>query len=146
MRWLSELLWICSCGLCGHHQSDYEDHGAQVKLRQPLLKHHVSANRSNLGGASAARPRSKQPLDVSNILGLGERDVTLDYDLGRLLGEGAFGVVRRCRNLATGQEFACKTIVKNQLRRHADVEDVRREVQILMVSWPDNFRRGHLWR
>ena len=67
------------------------------------------------------------------MLGLGIRDVTADYELGDLVGEGAFGVVRRCKHRQTGQEYACKTVVKDQLKRRADVEDVRREVQILMV-------------
>lgn len=72
-------------------------------------------------------------LSTSNILGFGEKDVTQNYELGDLLGEGAFGVVRRCRNKATGEWFACKTIEKRQIRRRADVEDIRREVQILMM-------------
>ena len=77
--------------------------------------------------------RPVQKLSTSNILGFGEKDVTQSYELGDLLGEGAFGVVRRCRNKATGEWFACKTIEKRQIRRRADVEDIRREVQILMV-------------
>lgn len=77
--------------------------------------------------------RVKKPVNTANILGLGMRNVMDDYVLGALLGEGAFGVVRRCRNKLTNREFACKTVLKKQLRRRADVEDVRREVQILMM-------------
>ena len=56
-----------------------------------------------------------------------------DYELLDVLGEGAFGVVKRCRNRTTGQDFACKIIEKRQLKKRADVEDIRREVQILML-------------
>ena len=60
-----------------------------------------------------------------------------DYELGDVIGEGAFGLVRRCKNRRTGDEFACKTLEKSQMKRRADVEDIRREVQILMVRHID---------
>lgn len=74
-------------------------------------------------------------LKKSNILGFGSADVNLDYEFGETLGEGAFGVVRKCKNTTTGHWFACKTIGKRQLRSKADIEDIRREVQILMVCF-----------
>lgn len=69
------------------------------------------------------------------MLGLGHRDVNEDYELGGLLGQGAYAVVCQCRNRKTGQQYACKTILKSKLKRKADVEDIRREVQILMVRF-----------
>ncbi|KAM3258881.1 hypothetical protein ACQJBY_050569 [Aegilops geniculata] len=53
------------------------------------------------------------------------------YRLGAELGRGEFGVTRRCEDAATGEALACKTIRRKRLRRAADAEDVRREVDIL---------------
>ena len=48
-----------------------------------------------------------------------------DYYIGRWIGQGKFGSVRLCRNRATGEEFACKTLPKN------GEETVHREVEIM---------------
>jgi calcium-dependent protein kinase len=53
------------------------------------------------------------------------------FRLGAELGRGEFGVTRRCEDAATGEALACKTIQRKRLRRGADAEDVRREVEIL---------------
>ncbi|KAF7073575.1 hypothetical protein CFC21_078547 [Triticum aestivum] len=53
------------------------------------------------------------------------------YRLGAELGRGEFGVTRGCEDAATGEALACKTIRRKRLRRAADAEDVRREVEIL---------------
>ena len=53
------------------------------------------------------------------------------YTLGRKLGQGQFGITYLCLEKATGKEFACKTIGKRKLTTEEDVEDVRREIQIM---------------
>ncbi|KAG0471481.1 hypothetical protein HPP92_016027 [Vanilla planifolia] len=53
------------------------------------------------------------------------------YSLGRKLGQGQFGTTYLCIEKATGKEFACKSIAKRKLLTPEDVEDVRREIQIL---------------
>ncbi|GLI61091.1 hypothetical protein VaNZ11_003371 [Volvox africanus] len=52
------------------------------------------------------------------------------YKLGKILGQGSFGVVRAATHIATGAEVAVKTIRKSMLRA-ADVTSLRREVEIL---------------
>ncbi|GLC41368.1 Calcium-dependent protein kinase 13 [Pleodorina starrii] len=52
------------------------------------------------------------------------------YKLGKVLGQGSFGVVRLASHLASGAEVAVKTIRKCLLRS-ADVASLRREVEIL---------------
>ena len=56
--------------------------------------------------------------------------VTLEvkYVLKERLGDGAMGVVRRCVERGTGQEWACKSIDKNLLRSQEDVAGLRFEV------------------
>ena len=135
----SAFCWVLSCGLCGSLHQDTSDDEVWRQQRETLLEKGPSASvahHSNTASTSTARSqasRAKPPVKTSNILGLGIRDVNADYEFGHLLGEGAFGVVRRCHHRRTGEEFACKTVEKSQLRRRADVEDVRREVQILMM-------------
>ncbi|CAI5478403.1 unnamed protein product [Closterium sp. Yama58-4] len=53
------------------------------------------------------------------------------YDLGQKLGSGQFGTTYVCRERATGNKYACKSIPKSKLLTENDVEDVRREVAIL---------------
>jgi len=53
------------------------------------------------------------------------------YTVGKELGRGQFGVTSLCTHKATGERFACKTIAKRKLSTKEDVEDVRREVQIM---------------
>ncbi|KAG8388995.1 hypothetical protein BUALT_Bualt02G0183400 [Buddleja alternifolia] len=53
------------------------------------------------------------------------------YDLGRELGRGEFGVTYLCTDVETGEKLACKSIAKKKLRTDVDVDDVRREVEIM---------------
>ncbi|KFK24927.1 hypothetical protein AALP_AA8G042900 [Arabis alpina] len=53
------------------------------------------------------------------------------YSLGRKLGQGQFGTTFLCVEKTTGKEFACKSIAKRKLLTDEDVEDVRREIQIM---------------
>ncbi|KAK7257868.1 hypothetical protein RIF29_32159 [Crotalaria pallida] len=54
-----------------------------------------------------------------------------NYQLGKELGRGEFGVTHRCVDLKSGEAFACKKIAKTKLRTEIDIADVRREVQIM---------------
>lgn len=53
------------------------------------------------------------------------------YALGRKLGQGQFGTTYLCTENSTGIEYACKSISKRKLISKEDVEDVRREIQIM---------------
>ncbi|TYJ26675.1 hypothetical protein E1A91_A07G136600v1 [Gossypium mustelinum] len=59
------------------------------------------------------------------------RDISAQYDLGREMGRGEFGVTYLCTDPNSGEKFACKSISKKKLRTAVDIEDVRREVQIM---------------
>ncbi|KAL0346249.1 UNVERIFIED_CONTAM: Calcium-dependent protein kinase [Sesamum radiatum] len=53
------------------------------------------------------------------------------YELGRELGRGEFGITYLCTDKSNGEVFACKSISKKKLRTRVDIEDVRREVEIM---------------
>ncbi|GJN18341.1 hypothetical protein PR202_gb05492 [Eleusine coracana subsp. coracana] len=58
-------------------------------------------------------------------------DVRATYTFGRELGRGQFGVTYLVTHRETGQRFACKSIATRKLVHRDDIEDVRREVQIM---------------
>ncbi|KAI3512028.1 hypothetical protein L1887_19191 [Cichorium endivia] len=53
------------------------------------------------------------------------------YSMGKKLGQGQFGTTFLCTEKETGKDFACKSIAKRKLTTKEDVEDVRREIQIM---------------
>ncbi|PNY08564.1 calcium-dependent protein kinase 4-like protein [Trifolium pratense] len=53
------------------------------------------------------------------------------YTLGRKLGQGQFGTTYLATDNSTSIEYACKSISKRKLISKEDVEDVRREIQIM---------------
>lgn len=74
---------------------------------------------------------SSAPAVVGRVLGRPFSDVRSFYSFGRELGRGQFGVTYLVTHKETKQEFACKSIATRKLINQDDVEDVRREVQIM---------------
>ncbi|WOK99363.1 calcium-dependent protein kinase 1-like [Canna indica] len=71
------------------------------------------------------------PSDVGRVLGRPMEDVRATYTFGRELGRGQFGITYLVTHRETGKKFACKSITTRKLFRHDDLEDVRREIQIM---------------
>ncbi|XP_010518657.1 PREDICTED: calcium-dependent protein kinase 20-like [Tarenaya hassleriana] len=70
-------------------------------------------------------------LQIESVLGRKTENLKDIYSVGRKLGQGQFGTTFLCLEKKTGKEFACKTIAKRKLTTAEDVEDVRREIQIM---------------
>ncbi|BFG38413.1 hypothetical protein CerSpe_246870 [Prunus speciosa] len=70
-------------------------------------------------------------LQVESVLGRKTGNIKDVYSLGRKLGQGQFGTTFLCVEKETNKEFACKSIAKRKLTTQEDVEDVRREIQIM---------------
>jgi len=70
-------------------------------------------------------------LRVESVLQKKTGNIKEFYTLGRKLGQGQFGTTFLCTEKATGKEYACKSIAKRKLLHDDDVEDVRREIQIM---------------
>lgn len=58
-------------------------------------------------------------------------DVRSSFTFGRELGRGQFGVTYLVTKKSTGERFACKSIATRKLVKKDDIDDVRREVQIM---------------
>ena len=100
----------------------------------------ASAGSGSGGEAKPPHHRPKVPpvkrvssagLLVGSVLKRKTESVKEKYSLGRRLGQGQFGTTYLCTELATGADYACKSISKRKLRTPVDVEDVRREVEIM---------------
>ena len=81
--------------------------------------------------ASPPPSKSSKPEKIGPVLGRPMEDVRATYTIGKELGRGQFGVTHLCTHKASGQQYACKTIAKRKLANKEDIEDVRREVQIM---------------
>ncbi|RXI03138.1 hypothetical protein DVH24_003790 [Malus domestica] len=90
------------------------------------------ATHPNKPSASPTHPgKVAKPGPIGPVLGRPMEDVRTTYSIGKELGRGQFGVTHLCTHKATGEQFACKTIAKRKLVNKEDIEDVRREVQIM---------------
>jgi hypothetical protein len=69
------------------------------------------ASRDSLGHSAMPVFRTKLERQVSRI----ERVMEL-YDLGKVLGDGNFAVVRQCRHKTNGREYAMKVVDKSKMR------------------------------
>ncbi|XP_065855791.1 calcium-dependent protein kinase 20-like [Euphorbia lathyris] len=74
---------------------------------------------------------SSAALQMDSVLGRKTGNLKDLFTLGRKLGQGQFGTTFLCLEKGTGREFACKSIAKRKLTTQEDVEDVRREIQIM---------------
>ncbi|KAI3994004.1 hypothetical protein MKX01_003017 [Papaver californicum] len=93
-----------------------------------------SSAMSGGGGAPSVGGGTNKPLkpaQIGPVLGRPMEDVKSIYTIGKELGRGQFGVTHLCTHKTTGEQFACKTIAKRILVNKEDIEDVRREVQIM---------------
>ncbi|KAG2332447.1 hypothetical protein Bca4012_017954 [Brassica carinata] len=70
-------------------------------------------------------------LQIDSVLGRKTENLKEIYSVGRKLGQGQFGTTFLCVDKKTNKELACKTIAKRKLTTPEDIEDVRREIQIM---------------
>ncbi|CAN6245488.1 unnamed protein product [Urochloa humidicola] len=93
----------------------------------------ASASGRPRGGSTGSTMRGHQQHLSSPTAVLGHATPPLRdlYELGRKLGQGQFGTTYLCTELSTGSKLACKSIAKRKLLTPEDVDDVRREIQIM---------------
>uniref|UniRef100_G1MXX9 Death-associated protein kinase 2 n=1 Tax=Meleagris gallopavo TaxID=9103 RepID=G1MXX9_MELGA len=68
------------------------------------------------------------------------------YEIGEELGSGQFAIVKKCREISTGLEYAAKFIKKRQSRasrRGVRREEIEREVDILQQTLHANIIKLH---
>ncbi|XP_022842422.1 calcium-dependent protein kinase 26-like [Olea europaea var. sylvestris] len=70
-------------------------------------------------------------LQVASVLRTKTGHLKEYYNLGHKLGHGQYGTTFLCVEKETQNEYACKSIAKRKLLTMDDVEDVRREIEIM---------------
>ncbi|RRT82461.1 hypothetical protein B296_00002000 [Ensete ventricosum] len=106
----------------GNHTSrrGHADDSQESGSRRHRFRSHFRGGSSGGGGGGVGRVL-RRPME----------DVHATYSFGRELGRGQFGVTHLVTNRATGEVLACKSIATRKLTHRDDLEDVRREVQIM---------------
>lgn len=95
---------------------------------QPYSDHHHDHPQPS-NGISVLPPNSKP--SVGRVLNRPMEDVRSTYIFGRELGRGQFGVTYLVIHKHTNEQLACKSIATRKLVHRDDLDDVRREVQIM---------------
>ena len=80
--------------------------------------------------AALAAPLPIAP-NVGRVLRRPTHDVRTFHTFGREIGRGQFGITYLVTHNETGKLLACKSIATRRLLHPEDIEDVRREVQIM---------------
>ncbi|KAH7297029.1 hypothetical protein KP509_26G049900 [Ceratopteris richardii] len=96
------------------------DNNHQQRSGHPQSYCSVSGGTTNVSKAKSGLVLNRPMENIRNY-----------YSLGKELGRGQFGITYLCTEKSTGALFACKTILKRKLVKKDDIEDVRREVQIM---------------
>ncbi|KAL3752196.1 hypothetical protein ACJRO7_012930 [Eucalyptus globulus] len=83
-----------------------------------------------------ATPNTKpsKPALLGTVLNRLMEDVKAMYSIGKELGRGQFGITYLCTDKANGEQLACKTIAKRKVVSKEDIEDVRREPNIVELK------------
>eukprot|EP00250_Pteridium_aquilinum_P015416 c22565_g6_i1 orf=289-1890(+) len=95
---------------------------------QPRRRSPHTLNRNADHDTNAGVPRV---ILLSKLSSRGEQSIADKYHLGRELGRGEFGVTYLCTDKESQDALACKSISKFKLKTPIDLEDVRREVDIM---------------
>lgn len=108
----------------------------EPKAVEVKAENHSNAN-GNIKPADGSKAKthmkivSSVGLQVDSVLQRKTENMKEKYSLGRKLGQGQFGTTFLCLEKEGNTQFACKSIAKRKLTTEEDVEDVRREIQIM---------------
>ncbi|XP_043208145.1 calcium/calmodulin-dependent protein kinase type II alpha chain-like [Amphibalanus amphitrite] len=101
---------------------------------------HVASAAADLAPKSPVSPKQPSPKEAPNYNPSGE--FAARYDVGAVIGKGAFSIVRRCVQKSTGLEFAAKIINTKKLTAR-DFQKLEREGRICRKLQHPNIVRLH---
>ncbi|CAI9094213.1 OLC1v1029909C1 [Oldenlandia corymbosa var. corymbosa] len=117
-----------NCSGLPSHQSNSATSSSAAQSKPPT----TATTTNGINVLPSDHPAPPRPLSgIGRVLGRPMEDVRETYIFGKELGRGQFGVTYLVTHKKTGEKFACKSIAKRKLLNRDDVEDVRREVQIM---------------
>uniref|UniRef100_A0A5B6YL44 non-specific serine/threonine protein kinase n=1 Tax=Davidia involucrata TaxID=16924 RepID=A0A5B6YL44_DAVIN len=100
----------------------------QMTIPKPETKQEQGAKPKKRGHMKRV---SSAGLRIDSVLQTKTGNLKEFFSLGKKLGQGQFGTTFLCVEKATRRDYACKSIAKRKLLTDEDVEDVRREIQIM---------------
>ncbi|CAL5431869.1 unnamed protein product [Camellia sinensis] len=111
----------------------------EIKPAKPTIPEPVKMVKEETKPAQPTRPRkahnvkrmASAGLQAESLLKTKTGHLKEFYNLGQKLGHGQFGTTFLCVEKATGKKYACKSIAKRKLLTEDDVDDVRREIEIM---------------
>ncbi|KHG12664.1 Calcium-dependent protein kinase 4 [Gossypium arboreum] len=118
-----------------HSTSDYSRSGLNDQQLAPQVIPKPTTKDANF--VTTVPPKKENSMKrgfdhhVCHVLGHKTPNIRDLYTIGRKLGQGQFGTTYLCTEISTSFEYACKSICKRKLLSKEDVEDVRREIQIM---------------
>ncbi|MCD9645866.1 Mitogen-activated protein kinase cpk1 [Datura stramonium] len=101
----------------------------QMKMPKPEQKEEEKPKKPKV--AAEMKRVASAGLRTNSVLQKKTGNLKEFFSIGKKLGQGQFGTTFLCTEKATGKRYACKSIAKRKLLTDDDVEDVRREVQIM---------------
>ncbi|XP_078168299.1 calcium-dependent protein kinase 1-like isoform X2 [Carex rostrata] len=116
-----------------HHRSDQSKASSQNQAQSHShgTPKKPAVHRPAWPAKSVSAPVNPEAAALGRVLGRQMEDVRGTYTFGRELGRGQFGVTYLVTHKSTGERLACKSIATRKLVHKDDIEDVRREVQIM---------------
>ncbi|PON98383.1 Calcium dependent protein kinase [Trema orientale] len=107
------------------HNEDFVKPQEQIRQREEAKQEKPRKKAHNVKRLASAG------LQADSVLQTKTGHLKEYYNLGHKLGNGQFGTTFLCVEKTTGKEYACKSIAKRKLLTKDDVDDVRREIQIM---------------
>jgi len=99
--------------------------------QQKPLSYYESEHGKDASGKTSMPLSQKMSRPVQVLKDPTPDDIFKKYEFGKELGRGEFGITYQCSDIENGDRVACKKISKSKLRTEIDIEDVRREVEIM---------------
>ncbi|KAH0780579.1 hypothetical protein KY290_000177 [Solanum tuberosum] len=113
-----------------------EKKDAWMMKQEEMITITVDLKQEKTNNAKSKKPHNVKRmasagLQVDSVLKTRTGHLKEHYNLGEKLGHGQFGTTFLCIEKGTGKKYACKSIAKRKLLTDEDVDDVRREIQIM---------------
>ncbi|KAL9242547.1 hypothetical protein vseg_016537 [Gypsophila vaccaria] len=116
----------------GRHESKVGRQESRLTRQESRALHpNVGDQETAITKPTHVKGKSSLGLQLESVLRRKTANIKEFYTLGKKLGHGQFGTTYLCVEKATGMVFACKSIAKRKLVNQEDVDDVRREIEIM---------------
>lgn len=117
----------------GNHQDEPDEHDQRARAQVPLVPKPPSSARPSSTKSVAPAPTYAPPAaaPAGQPGGPDKATAVSHYAVGKTIGEGTFGKVKKGIHKLTGLPVAIKILEKERIVDLADVERVKREIHIL---------------